>query len=140
MNKEIQTFLDDMLETMYFNHAIGLGANVVGALHQCIVLDLLENGKKNPIIMVNPVVTVTSNETQGFEEASLSFPGISAQIIRPKHIKVNYVDYENNQQELNAEGFLSSVLQHEIDYLHGKVFLDSDTFKTFNPVKKDGKI
>ncbi|AIL64554.1 Peptide deformylase 1 [Rickettsiales bacterium Ac37b] len=124
VNKEIQRFLDDMLETMYFNHAVGLGANMVGAIHQCVVVDLMQNGQKNPLIMVNPVVHITSEEKQEFEEASLSFPGISAPITRPRHITVNYIDYDNNAQELKAEGFLSSVLQHEIDYLSGKVFLD----------------
>lgn len=124
VTNEIQILLDNMLETMYANRAVGLGANMVGALHQCVVVDILENGQKKPIIMVNPVINITSSENQEFEEASLSFPGISALIARPKHIIVNYIDYNNNAAELKAEGFLSSVLQHEIDYLNGKVFLD----------------
>ena len=74
--------------------------------------------------MVNPEITEISKETQTFEEASLSFPGISAKITRPKKIKVKYLDYEGRKQLLEADNFLSTVVQHEIDYLDGKIFLD----------------
>ena len=77
-----------MLETMYFERAIGLGANMVGVDKQIIVLDLRENDIENPYVMINPEILDYSDETIEYEEASLSFPGISAKIKRPKKIKV----------------------------------------------------
>jgi len=63
-------------------------------------------------------------KTQVFEEASLCFPGIAAKITRSKEIEISYLDYHGKSQHLKAEGFLATVIQHEIDYLNGRIFLD----------------
>ena len=102
----------------------GLGANMVGLLERIVVIHMWERDKLLTYSMVNPEIIEFSKETQVFEEASLSFPGISAKITRPKQIKVKYLDYNGNEQMLEADNFLSTVIQHEIDYLDGKIFLD----------------
>lgn len=120
----VRQLADDMLDTMYFEKAVGMGANMVGVLQQVAVLDLMVDGVKNPYVLINPVVTPVGTETQTIEEASLCFPYISALITRPKFIKVDYLDRNGAAQTLDASGDLAQVIQHEVDYLHGKVFLD----------------
>jgi peptide deformylase len=124
VTEDIRELTKDMLETLYHERAVGLGANMVGVLKQIVVIDLLENQKKNPLIMINPEITEKSSKTQVIEEASLCFPGISAPIERPSEITVAYMDLDSKNQTLKAEGFLATVIQHEVDYLHGITFLD----------------
>ena len=124
INDDIQKLVDDMLYTMYTEGAVGLGANMVGVLKRIAVVDLQDNNTKSPLTLINPKITWHSDDTQTYKEASLCFPGISAEISRPSTIKINYFDYDGKAQELKAEGFLSAVIQHEVDYLDGKTFLD----------------
>lgn len=120
----VRAHVDDMLQTMAVEQAVGIGANMVGLLKRIAVVDLHENGKSNPHVFINPNIYWRSEEKQEHEEASLCFPGISAVISRPKAIRLRYLDYEGNAKELEAEGFLSTVIQHEVDYLDGVTFLD----------------
>jgi peptide deformylase len=124
INDDIRKLVDDMLSTMYFEKAVGLCANMVGVLKRIAVVDLQNNNTKSPIILINPKITWYSDDIQVHEEVSLCFPGISAEINRPSAIKISYFDYDGKAQELKAEGFLSTVIQHEVDYLDGKIFLD----------------
>lgn len=124
VDDEIRLLVDKMLKTLYIEGAIGLGANMVGILQRIAIVDLQENSVRNPRIFINPEIVWYSEELQTFKEASICFPGIEAEIKRPKSIKLSYLDYDGNEQELEAEGFLSTVIQHEIDYLNGKIFLD----------------
>jgi len=101
-----------------------MGANMIGVLKRIIVIDLQENGTRKPFAFINPEIIWRSEEMQTFQEASLCFPGISANIMRPNAIKVRYLDIDGNPQELEAKGYFATVIQHEIDYLDGKVFLD----------------
>ncbi len=121
---DLKNLVERMYTTLYLAHAVGMGANMVGVLKQIAIVDLQENGVKNPLTLINPTITYTSDEMQTFEERSLCFPGIDAQITRHKSIEVTYFDVEGKKHELKAEGFLSTVIQHEVDYLNGKVFLD----------------
>lgn len=121
---ETRELVDAMFATMEYERAVGLGANMVGILQRIAVVDLHEGGHSKPYCFINPEITWKSEETQTFEEASISFAGISAEITRPKAIKVSYLDRDGNKQELEADGFLACVIQHEIDYLDGKTFLD----------------
>lgn len=137
VNDEIRKIVDQMLKIMYQEKAVGLGANMVGILQRIVVVDLRENNIPNPHIFINPKITWHSEEMQTFKEASLSFPGISAEITRPKTIKLNYLDYEGKENELEASGFFATVIQHEVDYLNGKVFLDYlSKFKRDNLLSK----
>ncbi|WP_394355811.1 peptide deformylase [Candidatus Trichorickettsia mobilis] len=124
IDDNIRTLADQMLTTMYTERAIGLGANMVGVLKRIAVVDLQENGIRTPYILVNPEINWRSTDTQTFNESSLSFPGIAAEITRPKAIQMTYLDYHGIPQTLEAEGLLATVIQHEIDYLDGKIFLD----------------
>ena len=120
----IQQIANDMLETMYHEHAVGLGANMVNVPWRIVTLDLRENDINKPYVMINPEILEYSQETNKFEEASLSFPGISADVIRPSKIKVKYLDQNGELQTLEADHFLARVIQHEVDYLNGITFLD----------------
>ena len=119
----IRELAKDMLDTMYFENAVGLGANMLGIDQRIIVLDL-RGENANPYVMINPEILETSADISEHEEASLSFPGISAVVKRPNKIKVKYLDLDNNEQVLEAEGFLARVILHESDYLNGVTYLD----------------
>ena len=120
----IRALLAGMFEVLYRERGVGLGANMVGLLKRLVVIDLQEGGVKTPIAMVNPEIIEKSDEMQIFEEGSLSYPAISAEITRPKSITVKYLDEQGAEQTLKAEGWLATVIQHEVDYLDGVVYLD----------------
>jgi len=124
IDDSIRTLVDDMFETLEYEKGVGMGANMVGILKRIAIVDLHENGVSNPHTFINPEIFWRSDEMQEHEEASLCFAAISAKIKRPKAIKIRYLDYDGKQQELEAEGFLASVIQHEVDYLDGITFLD----------------
>ena len=116
--------VSDMFETLYARGALGMGANMVGLLDQIVVIDLQENGKKAPLTLINPQITWASEEPREHEEASLCFPGIAAPVSRPASVKVEFQDMDGNTQNIEADGLLATVLQHEIDYLNGVIYLD----------------
>jgi len=124
VDNAIRSLVNDMFETMYHEHAIGMGANMVGILQRIVVIDLQENGTRKPYALINPEIIWHSDEIQKFNEASICFPGISAEITRPKAIRVSYLDCDGAPRGLEAEGYFSTVIQHEVDYLNGKIFLD----------------
>jgi peptide deformylase len=124
IDDSIRSLVDAMFETLYAAHGIGLGANMVGILKRIAIVDLQENNIHHPLTFINPEIIWRSEETQAFMEGSLSFPGIEASITRSKVIKLNFINYNGQPQTIEAEGFLATVIQHEIDYLDGKIFLD----------------
>lgn len=127
-----RSIMDDMLDTLHFEHGVGMAATMVGILKRIVVIDLKDEGKQHKFFMVNPEIIESSEETQKYLEGSLCFPGISADITRPKYVKVRYMDYDGNEQEADADGFLSTCFQHEIDYLNGVTFLDY-----LSPIKRN---
>lgn len=124
VDDHIRELVSQMFDVLYQENGAGIGANMVGLLKRIIVMDLKEEGKPSPIAMINPEILAFSEETQIFEEASLSYPGISAEVERPKEITVAYLDPEGKPQKLVANGFLATVIQHEMDYLEGRTYLD----------------
>ena len=124
VDDSVRHIVDRMLKTLETERAVGIGANMVGILKSIAVVDLQENAISKHFVFINPYIIWQSKETQTFEEASLSFPGISAEVTRPKAIRLNYLDYDGKPEELEAEGFFATVIQHEVDYLKGKTFLD----------------
>ena len=124
IDDSIITFIEDLFDTLYLEGAVGMGAPMVGVLKRIAIVDLSPNGVSTPHHFINPEIIASSNDTQTFEEASLCFPYIAAPITRPKAITVRYLDKNGTHRTLEAEGFLASVIQHECDYLDGKVFLD----------------
>lgn len=125
----VRATLDAMMQTLRSERAIGLGAPMVGITQRLVVVDMEEGG--HAYKMVNPIITKRSVETTT-EEASVSFLGISAPVTRASAITVEYQDEYGKQHTLEATGMLSICLQHEIDYLDGKTFLDYQP-----PVKRD---
>ena len=125
VNDEIRTLMDDMLETMYNAPGIGLAAIQVGEPKRVIVIDLSrEDEKKNPLYFINPEIIINSDNNAAYEEGCLSVPGQFAEISRPDKCKVKYLDYNGNEQILDAEGLLATCIQHEMDHLEGILFID----------------
>ena len=124
VDDNIRKIIDDMFETMRIEKGIGIGANMVGVLKRIVVIKMQQDDNVQTYAMVNPKIIKSSKEMQTFEERSLCYPGIVADITRPKQVTVTYLDYNGNEQTLEADGFLSTVVQHEMDYLNGKIFLD----------------
>lgn len=122
INEQVKQHIKDMFAVMKKEDGIGLGANMVGLLEAIIVLDWPEG--KIKMAMINPEITWQSDDMQAFEEASLSYRGISAVVKRPSKIKVTYLSEDNARCEMEAQGFLATLIQHEVDYLNGVTFLD----------------
>ena len=117
--------MNDMLETMYAANGIGLAAIQIGEPKRIIVMDLSkEENKKNPMYFVNPIITKKNDEKITYEEGCLSVPNQFAEIDRPSKCEVEYLDFNGNKQNLQAEGLLATCIQHEIDHLEGILFID----------------
>lgn len=114
-----------MLDILYEEKGIGIGANMVGLLKRIIVVDLQEEGIRKPLTCINPKLKEASADMVEREEASLCFPGIRAAIKRPETITIEYQDIEGKAHSLTADGWLSTVIQHEMEYLEGRTFLDN---------------
>jgi len=124
IDDEIISLCEGMREVLYREGAVGIAATMVGVLKRVVVVDVQENDERTPFSMINPEITWASEETQTMEEGSICFPGVSAEITRPRTIKINYLDECGEEQTMEADGYLSTVIQHEIDYLNGKTYLD----------------
>ena len=125
VDTNIQKLMDDMLETMYAAPGIGLAAIQVGIAKRIIVLDIAQKeGTKDPIFIINPEIIEKSEVNLTYEEGCLSVPGQFAEIDRPNKCRIRYLDYNGQQNEINAEGMLATCIQHEIDHLEGILFID----------------
>ncbi len=117
----------DMLETMYVAPGIGLAAVQVGVPRRLLVMDLAKPDAetRTPIAMANPeIVEVIGDEVRQHEEGCLSIPDVYAEIERPSRVRVRYLDPTGKPVELVCEDLLSTVVQHEIDHLNGRLFID----------------
>ncbi|OGT06002.1 MAG: peptide deformylase [Gammaproteobacteria bacterium GWF2_41_13] len=124
INEEIKTLIDDMFDTMYEAKGCGLAATQIGVPLQLVVIDFGEEKKRNPLVLINPVITEQSGE-QIFEEGCLSLPGLYEKVKRANNIKLTALDEKNAPFEICAkEDYFCQCLQHEIDHLHGKLFID----------------
>ena len=125
VDNELKKLMNDMLETMYEAPGIGLAAVQIGILKRVIVIDVSkENEKKTPLFLINPEIVLKSQNTSIYEEGCLSLPGHFAEIERPAECHLNYIDYNGKKQNLKASGILATCIQHEIDHLNGKLFID----------------
>lgn len=114
---------DDMLETMYAAPGIGLAATQVDEHEQLIVIDISEN-KDSPMVFINPEITVLDQEMRRYEEGCLSVPDYQDFVTRPLHVRINALDISGTAFELIPEDLLAVCIQHEIDHLNGKLFVD----------------
>ncbi len=123
---ELLTLADDMLETMYDAPGIGLAAPQVGVLQRVIVLDCIkdESAEPQPLVMFNPEVILSSDDTNVYEEGCLSIPDQYAEVTRPAEVKVRWLNRAGEEQERDFEGLWATCVQHEIDHLNGKLFID----------------
>jgi len=122
---EIETLIDDMIETMYAAPGIGLAAPQVGELKRVVVLDIdREDVKTGPLCMANPEVIDASDEDVTYEEGCLSVPEHYSDVARPAKVTVRYLDRDGETKELACEGLLATCVQHEIDHLDGILFID----------------
>ena len=145
VDKSYFQFADQMLETMYEAPGIGLAANQVGKLERLIVIDVdyapsddedapdpdQELKKKNPIIIINPEIIYREGSTVT-KEGCLSVPNYRSEVKRDEKIKIKYLNIDGLEKELSAEGLLAVCVQHEMDHLEGKLFIDR-----LSPLKKD---
>ena len=125
VDNELRGLMDDMLETMYTAPGIGLAAVQIGVLKRLIVIDISkEKEKKNPLFLINPEIIFKSKNTSVYEEGCLSLPGYFAEIERPAECKIKYIGYDGKKKEMTASGLLATCIQHEVDHLNGKLFID----------------
>ena len=123
---DLRKTADDMLETMYDAPGIGLAAPQIGVLQRLIVMDCVkdEDADPAPMIMFNPEITASSQESEIYEEGCLSIPDHYAEVTRPKEVEVKWIDIEGVEQRQGFDGLWSTCVQHEIDHLNGKLFID----------------
>ncbi|MDI1338554.1 peptide deformylase [Polaromonas sp.] len=118
-----RTLVGDMLETMYAAEGIGLAASQVNVHERVVVIDVSE-GRDQPLVLINPEITWSSPETQVNDEGCLSVPGVYDGVERASAIKVRALDLDGKPQTHSAEGLLAVCVQHEMDHLMGKVFVE----------------
>jgi peptide deformylase len=123
IDTRIRTLVKDMIETMYDANGIGLAATQVNVHERLVVIDISEN-RDEPIVLINPTITWMGDERIKGEEGCLSVPGIYDGVERATAIKVSAQDADGNSLELEAEGLLAVCVQHELDHLMGKVFVE----------------
>ena len=130
--------LDDMLETMYAAPGIGLAAIQVGVPRRAVVIDISKEGEeRQPLFLINPEITWSSEEQSDYEEGCLSIPDFYDMVARPREVRVRYLGRQGEPQELAASGVLATCVQHELDHLNGVLFIDHLTkLKRDRVVKK----
>ena len=126
VDDEMRIFLNDMLETMYADKGCGLAAPQVGVSKRVVVLDYAteEDEEKKPMFLVNPEIIWKSEEKVMFCEGCLSLPDQRADVERHEKVRVHFIDYHGQEQEVLADGLLAIILQHEIDHLDGILYID----------------
>lgn len=119
----LRKLVADMAETMYAAPGVGLAATQIDVHEQVIVIDLSSDSDELRVF-INPEITWASEETQVYDEGCLSVPGIYDGVERPARVKVRALDMDGAAFEVEADGLLAVCLQHEIDHLKGKVFVE----------------
>lgn len=123
VDDRIRKLAEDMLETMYSAPGIGLAATQVNVHERMLVIDVSED-KSDPHVFINPEVEVLDQETQGYEEGCLSVPGFFEEVNRPAHVRVKAIGLDGEPYVIEPSGLLAVCIQHEIDHLDGKLFVD----------------
>ncbi|QTF06913.1 peptide deformylase [Brenneria izadpanahii] len=122
VDADIQRIVDDMFDTMYEEEGIGLAATQVDIHQRIIVIDVSES-RDQRLVLINPELLEKDGDT-GIEEGCLSIPETRALVPRAERVKVRALDREGNIFELEADGLLAICIQHEMDHLVGKLFID----------------
>jgi len=122
VDDELRRLIDDMLETMYASKGIGLAATQVNVHRRLLVLDISED-QDQPLVFINPEI-VSREEICTTQEGCLSVPGIYDDVERAQRIRVRALDRNGETFEMDADGLLAVCVQHEMDHLDGKLFVD----------------
>ncbi len=121
--KQVQTLIDDLLDTMYStDDGIGLAATQVGSEHAVVVIDVSEE-RNDPLVLINPKVIAGTEKAKG-QEGCLSVPDYYAEVERFTSVTVEALDRDGKAITINSDEFLAIVMQHEIDHLNGNLFID----------------
>jgi peptide deformylase len=123
VDDRIHALIDNMLETMYDAGGIGLAATQIDVHERLVVIDASEE-RNQPLVLINPEITWMSDERVKGEEGCLSVPGIYDGVERATSVKVKALDRHGKEQSIEAEGMLAICIQHELDHLKGKVFVE----------------
>jgi len=123
VDDDIKRLVDDMFETMIDSHGIGLAASQVDVHQRVIVMDLTEDGSQ-PRVFINPEIEVLNDTTEPYDEGCLSVPGFYETVARPSNVMISALDREGKPFKETASGLLAICIQHEIDHLEGKLFVD----------------
>ena len=123
INEEIKTLCNDLLETMYEGKGIGLSATQVNIHKRILVVDVSEE-KDSPMIFINPSVEVLGQEKKIYGEGCLSVPGFFEDVSRPAKIKITALNLDGEKFSMETEDLLAVAVQHEMDHLDGKIFVD----------------
>lgn len=123
VDDRIRRLVADMLETMYDAPGIGLAATQVDVHEQVIVIDLSDE-KNQPLVFINPQIEVLGDETCEYDEGCLSVPGFYETVARPTRVRVKALDADGKPFEIEPDGLLAICIQHEIDHLRGKLYVD----------------
>ena len=123
---EIRELAERMLRDMYATEGCGLAEPQIGELVQMVVIDVdYTDKKKNPYVLINPKIVVADGEEREFPEGCLSFPGITVRVSRPSHVVVHALNLDGDLMQYEASDNLMAVcLQHEIDHMDGKLYID----------------
>jgi len=126
LSDALRKLADDMLETMYDAPGIGLAAPQIGVLDRLIVMDCVkEDGvEAKPMVLFNPEIVASSDDLNVYEEGCLSIPEQYADVTRPSEVDVRWMDRDGNAQQQTFDGLWATCVQHEIDHLNGKLFID----------------
>jgi len=119
----IRRLADDMLETMYLAPGVGLAATQVNVHQRVVVIDVSED-QSQPLVFINPEISVLDDAQCEYDEGCLSVPGFYETVVRPEHIRVKALDRDGNAFEITPSGLLAVCIQHEVDHLNGKLFVD----------------
>ena len=126
LSDDLRKLGDDMLVTMYEAPGIGLAAPQIGVLSRVIVLDCVkeEGETPKPMVMFNPEIVAASDETNTYDEGCLSIPDQYGEVTRPKAVDVRWIDRDGREQSDTFDSLWATCVQHEIDHLNGKLFID----------------
>ncbi|MDV2079622.1 peptide deformylase [Marinobacter xestospongiae] len=132
---DTRKLIDDMFETMYDAPGIGLAATQVNVHQQIIVMDLSED-RSEPRVFINPQVDVLDGDYEKMQEGCLSVPGFYEDVERIEHVRIKALDRNGEPYELEATGLLAVCIQHEMDHLNGKLFVDYLSALKRNRIRK----
>ncbi|MGB0504910.1 MAG: peptide deformylase [Pikeienuella sp.] len=125
VDDNLRQLVDDMLATMYDAPGVGLAAPQVGVLSRVLTMDCADKDDEPcPMALINPEIIASSDELNEHEEGCLSIPDLYGKVTRPKMVTVRWIDRDGAEQEQEFDGLWATCVQHEIDHLNGKLFID----------------